>query len=77
MKRTTREKLRSLKCYVGDRLREASTWRGFTLIAAALGASVSPDKAEAIVILGLFISGAVGAMFPDRRTDKSEGGASQ
>lgn len=56
-----------LKRYLLDRAREASTWRGLVLIASALGASLTPERAEAIVTAGLAVAGIVGAALPDRR----------
>lgn len=52
-----------MKQYILERLKEPSTWRGLVLIATALGAKISPDQAEAIVVAGLFLVGAIGAGF--------------
>lgn len=56
---------RKLLGYLRDRLTEASTWRGLVVIATALGAHLSPDQAEAIVVVGLGVSGLIGAALPD------------
>lgn len=51
--------------YLVCRMAEGSTWRGLIMIAAAFGAKVSPDQAEAIVLVGLGLAGVIGAAFPD------------
>lgn len=55
-----------LKDYVLARLNETSTWRGIVLMLAAFGVSISPDQMELIVTMGLFVSGAIGAIFGER-----------
>ncbi|WP_198013921.1 hypothetical protein [Desulforegula conservatrix] len=49
-----------MKQYILERLKEPSTWRGLVLIATALGAKISPDQAEAIVLVGIGIVGLIG-----------------
>lgn len=49
-----------MKNYILARLTEASTWRGIVLILTALGVSLSPDQAEAVVTVGLAVAGAAG-----------------
>ncbi|WP_198013967.1 hypothetical protein [Desulforegula conservatrix] len=49
-----------MKQYIIDRLKEPSTWRGLVLIATALGAKISPDQTEAIVLAGIGIVGLIG-----------------
>lgn len=49
-----------MKQYLIARLSEASTWRGIVLILTALGVSLSPEQAEAIVTVGLAVAGAAG-----------------
>lgn len=44
-----------------DRLSQESTWRGLIQIAAGFGAMIEPDKAAAIIALGMFISGTINA----------------
>ncbi len=51
--------------YILSRLKEASTWRGLTLIGTSAGIILSPDQTEAVVAVGLGISGLIGATFPD------------
>lgn len=51
--------------YLKARLKEPSTWRGIVLCLTAFGVSLSPDQIEAFVVVGLFISGAIGAGTPD------------
>lgn len=49
-----------MKQYLIARLSEASTWRGIVLLLTALGVSLSPEQAEAIVTVGLAVAGAAG-----------------
>lgn len=51
--------------YIAARAGEASTWRGIVLILTAIGVQFSPEQAEAVVAAGLFVSGLIGAAFPD------------
>ena len=59
--------LDALKSYLLARAGEPSTWRGLILVATAADTVLSEDQKEAIVTLGLFLAGAIGALFPDRR----------
>jgi hypothetical protein len=54
-----------MRDYIVSQLSQASTWRGMVLIFTAYGAKLSPDRAEAIVVVGLFIAGAVAVLLPD------------
>ena len=58
--------------YVVARAQESSTWRGFAIALTAMGATLSDEYKEAIITGGLFISGAVGVLFPDA-VKKKEG----
>jgi hypothetical protein len=49
-------------------LREASTWRGFVLVATACGAVLSTEQQEAIVTVGLLVAGLLGALLPDAKS---------
>ena len=51
--------------YALNRLAEASTWRGFALLGASVGIMLDPSQTEAIVAIGLGLSGLIGASFPD------------
>ncbi|MFO0204424.1 MAG: hypothetical protein ACK528_14995 [Alphaproteobacteria bacterium] len=44
-----------------DRLSQESTWRGLIQIAAGFGAMIEPEKAAAIIALGMFVSGTINA----------------
>lgn len=44
-----------------ERLSQESTWRGLIQIAAGFGAMIEPEKAAAIIALGMFISGTINA----------------
>jgi hypothetical protein len=48
-----------------ERLREPSTWRGFTLFLTALGVSVSPEAMEYTVAAGVGLSGLLGMITKD------------
>lgn len=56
--------------YVVGQAKEPSTWRGIVLILTAIGAQISPQQGEAIMALGLFMAGMIGAAFPDKKGDK-------
>ena len=43
-------------------LQQPSTWRGIVLICSALGFAVRPDVGEAIIAVGLSISGLIGVL---------------
>jgi hypothetical protein len=53
-----------MKEYILARLKEASTWRGFVYMLTALGVTLSPAAAEAIIAAGMAIAGAIGAFLP-------------
>lgn len=55
-----------MKEYLIARAREASTWRGLALFVAALGVHLDPEQIEAIVSVGLAVSGVIGMIFPDK-----------
>lgn len=60
--------------YLTSQAAQTSTWRGLILILTAFGAAITPEQETAIVLVGLFIAGAVGAAFPDavvKNTEKS------
>jgi hypothetical protein len=61
-----------MKQFILNRLKEPSTWRGLVALATAFGAKLSPDQAEAIIIVGIGIIGLVGAFFPDKMEKKVE-----
>jgi hypothetical protein len=48
-----------------NRLKEASTYRGLTLLCTALGVALSPAQGEAIVAAGIALAGVLGAFLPD------------
>lgn len=52
--------------YLKARLKEPSTWRGLALCLTAFGIVLTPDQIEAIMVVGLFISGLIGAGTPDK-----------
>ena len=56
-----------VKQYVIDRLKEGSTWRGFVLCITASGVALQPNQIEAILFAGMFVSGLIGAIAPDKK----------
>ena len=52
--------------YVLERLKEKSTWRGLVALITALGVTLSPEQAEAIVACGLAAIGAVNVFRPEK-----------
>lgn len=56
-----------LKNFLIARLSERSTWRGLVLIATALGVTLSPEQAEAVITLGLAVVGVLGAFTADKQ----------
>lgn len=55
------------KQYIIDRLAEPSTWRGLVLVITAFGVKINPEQIEAIVFVGLFIAGMLGAVTKDSK----------
>lgn len=51
-----------LKDYILDRAKEPSTWRGLCLFLTAIGVPVAPEYMEAIVSVGLSLSGLIGML---------------
>jgi len=51
--------------YILDRLKEASTWRGLTMLATSLGVGLHPDQIAAIVAAGTALVGLIGVFFRD------------
>jgi hypothetical protein len=54
-----------MKSYLKKLLSETSTWRGIIFIMTSLGATLSPEQSESIIVLGLAAGGVIGAFFPD------------
>jgi hypothetical protein len=55
-----------MKSYLLDRLKEASTWRGITLLLTAIGVPLAPGVADMIISAGLAVAGLIGALTPDQ-----------
>jgi hypothetical protein len=47
-------------------MKEASTWRGLTLLLTALGVPLAPGLSDAIIAAGLGLAGLIGALTPDK-----------
>ena len=52
--------------YIGARLKEPSTYPALILVLTAIGHTFSPEQKEAIVVVGIFVAGMIGAALPDR-----------
>jgi len=59
--------MKRLFAYLHERLKEASTWRGIMLVATAAGAKISPEMSEAIITLGVALTGIIGIVTSDRK----------
>ncbi len=53
--------------WIFDRLKERSTWLGFTSFLTAAGVAISPEQIEAISAAGLAFAGLIATMTKDRR----------
>lgn len=65
--------------YLGNRLREPSTYPMLVLLITSCGAVLSAEQREAIMAVGMFAAGLIGAALPDRvgkrndrQTDKEQ-----
>ena len=57
----------SLKTYLIARGQESSTWRGLIMLATGFGAALKPEMADSVITVGIFLTGAVGALLPDAK----------
>ena len=57
--------------YIAARLKEPSTYPAIVLVLIALGRQLSPDQKDAIMVIGLFLAGLIGAVLPDRIGQKT------
>jgi hypothetical protein len=55
-----------MKDYILERAKEPSSWRGLFLLLTAIGIPVAPELADAIIAVGLALSGLIGVATPDR-----------
>ena len=55
-----------MKDFILARGKEASTWRGLVALLTAVGVSISPDQADAVVALGLAVIGVLGVFTKDK-----------
>ena len=55
-----------MKDYLVNRAKEASTWRGIILLLTAVGVPIAPAMAEAIISVGLALSGLIGVFVADK-----------
>ena len=53
--------------FIKERLKEPSTWRGMVLICTAFGVPIAPQMAEAIITIGLALSGGIGVLTSDSK----------
>ena len=55
-----------MKAYLLERLKEPSTWRGFTVFLTAAGIALDPESIDYIVATGLGVAGLIGALTKDK-----------
>jgi len=60
------ESLQKVLAYIAARLKEPSTYPALALVLTACGRLISPAQENAIMIIGLFLAGLIGAVLPDR-----------
>lgn len=53
--------------YFLERMRERSTWLGFSSILTALGLTFSPDQSDAVISVGLSLAGLVAVLTKDKK----------
>lgn len=58
--------------YLGNRLREPSTYPMLVLLITSCGAVLSAEQREAIMAVGMFAAGLIGAALPDRVGKKND-----
>ena len=51
-----------------NRMTEGSTWRGLVMLLTALGISLSPEQAAAIIACGMSVSGLLGVFWGEKKT---------
>lgn len=56
-----------MKEFILARGKEASSWRGLVALLTAIGVTLSPEQADAIVALGLAVIGAIGVFIADKK----------
>lgn len=60
------ERLVKLGRYLAQQGRQASTWRGVIYVATAIfGYNLPPEKAAAVITIGMAFAGVVGMLLPD------------
>jgi hypothetical protein len=45
-----------------DQLKQPSTWRGIVILCSSLGYALTPDMGQAIIAVGLAVSGLIGIL---------------
>jgi hypothetical protein len=53
--------------FILERGKEASTWRGLVALVTAVGVTISPELAEAVIALGLAVIGVLGVVTADKK----------
>lgn len=69
MKKALKDRLARIWQYVLARAQESSTWRGVVLLTSAAGAKLEPERAEALVLIGLAVAGLIAVVFADARRE--------
>ena len=65
------ESMQKALAYIAARFKEPSTYPALVLILIAFGRAVSPEQQNAIMVIGLFLAGLIGAVLPDRMKGNS------
>ena len=58
--------------YLMTQLSEASTWRGIIMLLAGCGTLIKPEFQEAIIPIGIALTGLIGSIFPDKLKKQDE-----
>jgi hypothetical protein len=69
MKKALKDRLLRVWQYILARAQESSTWRGVVLLGSVAGAKLEPERAEALVLLGLALAGLIAVLFADARKE--------
>jgi hypothetical protein len=56
-----------MKTWFVQQGKEPSTWRGIVMVLTSFGIVTSPDIQEAIIAVGLAVSGLIGIVFSDNQ----------
>jgi hypothetical protein len=55
-----------IKTFITDRLKERSTWLGFTGLLTAVGVTLEPSQIEAITVAGVAVAALIATFTKDK-----------